>query len=88
MTYEPSPSHIPGVVSQIEEDNENIILNKKDKGLSCNDWQSEDLVTCEDNNSDTTGDEISRCGPFETCFMPKFMSDYKWEIGTTFIDKI
>jgi len=32
-------------------------------------------------------DKISSCGFFGTFKKPKSMADYKWEVGTTFVDK-
>jgi len=69
-----------------EEDNENTIVNRNDRGLFDNDWQSKDLVTCQDSDSDTK-DVIGSSSPFGTFFMPKSMVDYKWDVVTTFIDK-
>jgi len=59
--------------------------------LSDGEWHSEELLSRPDNESETVGDEENndertRCGPFQTFVMPKSMADYKWEVGTVFLD--
>jgi len=59
--------------------------------LSNDEWHSEELLSGPDSESETTEDEENNdertgCGPFQTFVMPKSMADYKWEVGTAFLD--
>ena len=57
----------------------------RDRGLSDNSWESEELCSIEGSGSETEHDGMS--GYFGTFKKPKSMADYKWEVGTTFVDK-
>jgi len=59
--------------------------------LSDDEWNSEELLSGSDNESETAvdkenNDERTGCGPFQTFVMPKSMADYKWEVGIVFLD--
>ena len=58
-----------------------------DRGLSDDQWESNDLVSLEDSENDGEGHEVASCGPFGTFVMPKSMAGYKWEVGTTFTNQ-
>jgi len=57
----------------------------RDKGLYDNSWESEELCSIEGSASEIEHDEMS--GYLGTCKKPKSMVDYRWEVGTTFVDK-
>ena len=57
----------------------------RDRRLSDNSWESEELFSINGNASETKHDGMS--GYFGTFKKPKSMSDYRWEVGTTFVDK-
>jgi len=59
----------------------------RDKGLSDNGWESEELFSFEDSDNETKHNGIRSCGCFWTFKKPKSMADYKWEVGTTIVDK-
>jgi len=57
-----------------------------DRGLSDDQWLSDELLSgaesdCESEDDDNSGDV------FGMFVMPKSMADYKWEVGTYFLDK-
>ena len=59
--------------------------------LSDDEWHLEELLSGPDNESETAGDEENNdertgCDPFQTFVMPKSMVDYKWEVGTVFLN--
>jgi len=70
---------------RVHDDNDHA--NTRDKGRSNNGWESEELFSFEGSDSETENDGISSCGFFGTFKKPKSMADYKWEVGTTFVDK-
>ncbi|XP_017428799.1 uncharacterized protein LOC108336863 [Vigna angularis] len=56
-----------------------------DRGLSDDEWESEQLVSGVE--SDGEDDEEESYGKFVTFTMPKSMADYKWDLGTYFAKK-
>ncbi|WVZ01023.1 hypothetical protein V8G54_027092 [Vigna mungo] len=56
-----------------------------DRGLSDDEWESEELYSGAE--SDGKEDEEESYGKFVTFSMPKSMVDYKWDLGTYFAEK-
>ncbi|XP_052729225.1 uncharacterized protein LOC128195478 [Vigna angularis] len=56
-----------------------------DRGLSDDEWESEELVSGAE--SDGEDDEEESYGKFVTFTMPKSMVDYKWDLDTYFAQK-
>ncbi|WVZ22279.1 hypothetical protein V8G54_000823 [Vigna mungo] len=56
-----------------------------DRGLSDDNWESEELFSGGESHGED--DEEESYGKFVTFSMPKTMVDYKWELGTYFADK-
>ena len=63
----------------------------EDRGLLDNEWHSEELDSDQpiyEGDLDETDDGEKGYGKFETFSMPKSMSEYKWEVGTYFAEKL
>jgi len=60
-------------------------MKKHARGLSDNEWESDELVSNEGSDS-SSGDEDT-CGSFPTFCMPKSMAEYEWQVGTYFVNK-
>ncbi|KOM38173.1 hypothetical protein LR48_Vigan03g155500 [Vigna angularis] len=63
-----------------DSDVEDGINTENDRGLSDDNWESEELVS--GGESDGEDDEEESYGKFVTFTMPKTMVDYKWDLGT------
>jgi len=75
--------------SDSEEDGSYQILDRETTGDK---WQSDELVSLNESDDEgcvdeSSGDEGGSCGPFGTFVMPNSMADYRWDVGTNFIDK-
>ena len=57
------------------------------KGLSDNGLESEELISLNGTNNERDKNEIGSCGPFGTFSKPKSMANYKWGVGTIFVNK-
>jgi len=73
--------------SEDSDENDEMVNDSRDRGLSYNSWESEELFSIEGSASETEHDGISTCGYFGTFKKPKSMANYRWEVGTTFVDK-
>ena len=72
-----------------EEDCSYQILDRETIG---DEWQSDELVSLNESDDEgcvdeSSGDEGRNCGPFGTFVMPNSLADYRWDVGTNFIDK-
>ncbi|XP_027936312.1 uncharacterized protein LOC114191341 [Vigna unguiculata] len=72
-----------------EEDGSYVISDRETTG---DEWQSDDLLSLNESDDEgcvgeSSGDEGGSCGPFGTFVMPNSMADYRWDVGTNFIDK-
>ncbi|XP_052732460.1 uncharacterized protein LOC128196251 isoform X1 [Vigna angularis] len=56
-----------------------------DRGLSDDEWESEQLISAADSDEDNT--DVEGYGSFATFVLPKSMVDFKWEVGTYFAEK-
>jgi len=75
--------------SDSEEDGNYVISDRETTG---DEWQSDDLLSLNESDDEgcvdeSSGDEGGSCGPFGTFVMPNSMADYRWDVGTNFIDK-
>ena len=57
-----------------------------DRGLSDEQWLSDKLLSGGETDCESEDDDSSR-DVFGMFMMPKFMADYKWDVGTYFLDK-
>ncbi|WVZ14096.1 hypothetical protein V8G54_011662 [Vigna mungo] len=65
--------------TRISDSDEDVGINtNNDRGLSDDNWESEELLK---------DDEQESYGKFVTFSMPKTMVDYKWDLGTYFANK-
>ncbi|WVY95230.1 hypothetical protein V8G54_034318 [Vigna mungo] len=70
----------------ISDSDEDVGINiEKDRGLSDDNWESEELLS--GGESDGEDDDQESYGKFVTFSMPKTMVDYKWDLGTYFANK-
>lgn len=71
------------------EDNENQTL-VQDKGLSYDEWQSEELKSDQEIEEGDVDEANNEEGykKFSTFSMAKAMGEYKWEVGTYFSKKV
>ncbi|XP_027911494.1 uncharacterized protein LOC114170206 [Vigna unguiculata] len=75
--------------SDSEEDGSYVISDRETTG---DEWQSDDFLSLNESDDEgcvdeSSGDEGGTCGPFGTFVMPNSMADYRWDVGTNFIDK-
>ncbi|WVZ21463.1 hypothetical protein V8G54_008785 [Vigna mungo] len=56
-----------------------------DRGLSEDEWESEELISGGDSDKEDT--DVEGYGSFATFVLPKNMVDFKWEVGTYFAEK-
>ncbi|XP_022632657.1 uncharacterized protein LOC111240901 [Vigna radiata var. radiata] len=68
-----------------DSDVEDGINTDNDRGLSDDNWESEELLS--GGKSDGEDDKEESYGKFVTFSMPKTMVDYKWDLGTYFANK-
>ena len=73
--------------SEDSDENDEMVHDSRDRGLSDNGWESEELFSIKGSASETEHDGINTCGFFGTFKKPKSMVDCKWEVATTFVDK-
>jgi len=71
--------------SEDSDENDEMVNDSRDRGLFDNSWESEELFSIEGSANETEHGGIS--GYFGTFKKPKSMADYRWEVGTTFVDK-
>ena len=57
-----------------------------DRGLSDDQWQSDELLSGGETDCELEDDDSIR-DVFGMFVMPKSMADYKWDVGTYFLDK-
>jgi len=69
------------------DESDEMVNDSRDRGLSDNNWESEELLSIAGSASETKHDGITTYGYFGTFKKLKSMTDYKWEVGTTFVDK-
>ncbi|WVZ06293.1 hypothetical protein V8G54_019639 [Vigna mungo] len=70
----------------ISDSDEDVGINiEKDRGLSDDNWESEELLS--GGESDEEDDDQESYGKFVTFSMPKTMVDYKWDLDTYFPNK-
>ena len=72
--------------NQSDSEHKGKVLKDIDRGLSNDQWLSDELLSgaesdCEIEDDDNSGDV------FGMFVMPKSITDYKWEVGTYFLDK-
>ncbi|XP_017408923.1 uncharacterized protein LOC108321619 [Vigna angularis] len=74
-------------IDEIDESDDVSVDNgdHDDRGLSDEDWKSEELLSGCD--SDEEDNDIEGYGRFGTFSMPKIMVDFTWEVGTFFAEK-
>ena len=60
-------------------------MKKHARGLFDNEWGSDELVSNE--GSDSNSSDEDTCGNFPTFCMPKSMAEYEWQVGTYFVNK-
>jgi len=65
----------------------NVEINKHARGLSDDEWESDELLSLVGTDCDCDSEEEDTCGKFATFSMPKSMADYEWEVGTYFVSK-
>ncbi|XP_022640476.1 uncharacterized protein LOC111242260 [Vigna radiata var. radiata] len=75
----------PSWAEMSDTDVDDSINSDKHRGLSDDDWESEELDSGME--SDCEDDEKEGYGKFVTFSMPKTMVDYKWAVGTYFAEK-
>ena len=77
---------------EYSDNEEDCSFQISDRETTGDEWQSDELVSLNESDDegcvdDNSGDEGSSCGPFGTFVMQNSMADYKWDVGTNFIDK-
>ncbi|XP_017413096.1 uncharacterized protein LOC108324668 [Vigna angularis] len=72
-------------IQMSDSDVDDGINSDDDRGLSDDEWESEELDSGAE--SDGKDDEDEGYGKFKTFSMPKTMLDHKWDLGTYFADK-
>ncbi|WVZ22721.1 hypothetical protein V8G54_001265 [Vigna mungo] len=72
--------------TRISDSDEDVGINtENDRGLSDDNWESEELLSGGESNGED--DDQESYGKFVTFSMPKTMVDYKWDLGTYFANK-
>ncbi|WVZ26344.1 hypothetical protein V8G54_004888, partial [Vigna mungo] len=77
---------VPSMDDLVDYSDEDVDINTdNDRGLSDDNWESEELLS--GGESDGEDDEQESYEKVVTFSMPKTMMDYKWDLGTYFANK-